>query len=469
MGEKQTLIKNGLLFSLAPFIPKAVSILMLPVMTNYLTATDYGIAATISAYSESIGAFATLGLSVILLNSFFKNPNNYQEIWRKIYGFLKCWMVVYACLQAVILYFCIPEEALDNRWWIILLTNFSNVFFGPTATIGNAYYIYTKQSVPIVWRSVFSALISLVFTFVLVVYYGAGYMGWYIGGFIGTFFSNATYWPVVIFKLKLKPDYHFKLSEIKEYLKISMPTVPHYYTQYLLESSGKVVLDRNGEDQANIGKLSIAQNFGGMLQTITQGINNAMSPYCMTYIKEKRDNRYRSISILYISMVFGLAFVVSLWSKELFSILLSNEALANSYPYGILYIMALCYRPLYCLAANYYLFYEKTKQLLLISFASGCIAIVLYIVLTPIWGVWGFLVGHYIACLYYGYSGYLYSCYINNSGNNVPYKFFFITQLILTAIAYLCVEVLFVKVVISSILLAIAIFLLLSKKYKQFL
>ena len=140
--NRANLIKNGVLFTAAPFLPKIINVFLLPIMTLYLTDVDFGIAGTISAYTQSIGAFATLGLQVVLLNSFFKTPLEYKDTWRQIYGFLKLWMIVYALILATILYFFIPEEAAENKWWIILLSQFSTVFFGPTGTIGNAYYIY---------------------------------------------------------------------------------------------------------------------------------------------------------------------------------------------------------------------------------------------------------------------------------------------------------------------------------------
>ena len=84
MVSNKTLIKNSLLFSIAPFLPKIINVLLLPIMTAYLTDVDFGIAGTISAYTNAIGAFATLGLTVVLMNSFFKTPLEYKEKWRNI-------------------------------------------------------------------------------------------------------------------------------------------------------------------------------------------------------------------------------------------------------------------------------------------------------------------------------------------------------------------------------------------------
>lgn len=463
-NNRNTIIKNGVLFTLAPFLPKIINVFLLPIMSRYLTDVDFGISGTISAYTGAISAFATLGLQVVLQNSFFKTPLEYKETWRQIYGFLKLWMIVYAIIQATILFFFIPEEASDNKWWIILLSQFSTVFFGPTGTIGSAYYIYKKKSVPVVWRSFTASLLTILVDFVLIVYLRWGYLGWYVGSFIGQFFTNASYWFVVNKKLDLRPNYRFKWPVIKHALSVSLPTVPHYYTHYLLEGSGRMVMDQYGIHQSQIGKISISQQIGDMFSHAITGCNNAISPFQMEALRSKNSKRINLFGTLFAVVVFSAAFMLALWSKEIFRFLLSNDSLQSAYPYFILYIMAFCYRPMYLTVSYYYFYYEQTKQLLLISFLSGCFSLLFYIALTPFLGVWAFLIGHYLASLYYGYSGYFYKGYRSNETERLPVFYFLISQLALTGLAYLLVDFLWIKLSIT-VLICFATFFV-FKRYR---
>lgn len=464
-SDKNLILKNSVLFSLAPFLPKVINVFLLPIMTAYLTDVDFGISGTISAYSSAISAFATLGLTVVLLNSFFKTPIEYKQIWCQIYGFLKIWMIVFACFQALLLYFCIPEEAAENRWWIIILTNFSTVFFGPTGTIGSSYYIYNKQSVPVVWRSIVASVVTVLVDFILIVYLHWGYMGWYVGSFVGTFFTNASYWYVVNWKLDLKPSYRFDRPLIKNALKVGVPTIPHTYTAYLLEGSGRMVLDRYHTPQGEIGRVSISQQVGDMFQQGITGLNNAVSPFMMQAIKDNDNKKLKTISFLFIAFIFSLAFFLALWSKEIFWILLKNESLRSAYPYFIAYVMALCYRPMYLIVSNYYFYYERTPQLLLITFVSGCIALAFYIIFTPMMGVWAFLVGHYLACLYYGYSGYFYSGFKKNTSFRLPCGLIFISQLLLTAAAFLLVNCFWLKIALTALASVVGLVIFFKYRY----
>ena len=463
-GNKATLVKNSLLFTTAPFLPKIINVFLLPIMTLYLTDVDFGIAGTISAYTQSIGAFMTLGLTVVLQISFFKTPLEYKDIWKQIYGFLMFWMVIYAIIQAIILFFFIPEEAAENKWWIIILSQFSTVLFGPTGTIGSSYYIYTKKSFPVVWRSVAASFITIIIDFVLIVYLRLGYMGWYVGTFVGTFFTNASYWFVVNRKLGLAPNFRFKLQTIKRALPIGIPTIPHYYTAYLLEGSGRMVLDQYHVSQGKIGQVSICQQIGDLFNSGAAGFNNAIAPYQMDAIREKNGHRVKLIATVFTIGIFTIACLLAIWSKELFKLLLSNESLQLAYPYFILYIMALCYRPLYLNVSNYYFYFERTKQLLLITFLAGCIAIIFYIVFTPLLGVWAFLIGHYLSCLYFGYSGYFYKGYRENEKKRLPVLWFLLLQLVLTGMAYLLVDILLMKIIVTIILIIIGLIVFFKNK-----
>ena len=459
LSDRKTILKNSVLFSLAPFLPKIINVFLLPIMTVYLTDIDFGISGTIAAYSSAISAFSALGLTVVLQNSFFKTPIEYKQTWCQIYGFLNIWMIVYACFQALLLYFCIPEEAADNKWWIIILTNFSTVFFGPTGTIGSSYFIYTKQSVPVVWRSILASIITVLVDFVLIVYLRWGYMGWYVGSFAGTFFSNASYWYVVNKKLDFRPIYRFDWNVIKNALKLGLPTIPHYYTAYLLEGSGRMVLDQNNVSQGEIGRVSISQQIGDMFQQGITGLNNAVSPFLMQGIKDNDNRKIKIIAYLFVSFIFALAFFLAIWSKEIFWLLLKKEALQSAYPYFIAYVMSLCYRPMYLIAANYYFYHERTPQLLSITFVSGCIALLFYIIFTPLLGTWAFFLGHYISCLYWGYSGYLYNGFKKNTTLRVSYILILITQLLLTGAAFLIVDMLWIKVVLTFIAAGVAVWI----------
>lgn len=460
------LFTNTLLFGLAPYASKIISVLLLPVMTQYLTATDYGIAGTIDAYTQGLTALSTLGFSTVLSVIFFRSKFQYKILWREIYGFLQYWMVLFALLQGTILYFIIPEEAVDNRWLIILLTNFSNVFFGATAIIGNSYYVLNMKALPVVVRTMIAGIVTVCANYLLVVHFRLGYLGWYVGSFIGTFIINASYWYTVNMQLKLTPIMNFKRRTIFKYLKVSLPTVPHYYNSFLMNASSKVVMNAYSCPINTLGQANIVLQIGGVVDSWIAAINQAINPMTMTEIRERNELKARSLIYVYLGLTYMCTFLVAVWSKEIFSLLISNAELAATYPYAILFVMALNYRPMYVATSNIFFYYENTTALLKVTLVSGLIALGLYCLLIPFYSIWGVVVGYYIAAICMGYSGFFISFFRNKSTVKYPYKAILLLHVTLTIVAYIMAECPVSLKLLVSLLFVVGVLWTLNKQRK---
>ena len=444
------ILTNSALYGLAPHVPKIVSVLLLPIMTKHLTDVDYGIAGTIAAYTMALASLSTLGVSAYLQVNFFKAKYQHKILWREVYGFLQYWMIAFSIIQSVILYFVIPEEALENRWLIIALTNFNGVLFGPSSFLGALYYQLRLQPIPIAIRSILSGLLSIIINYVLIVYLELGYMGWYVGSFAGTFLVNISYWYDMNYKLGLRPVYFPKKRTIKRTLEVSLPVVPHYYSVYLITTSNRVVMDFANIKIGEIGLYNLAQQFVTMIDSITNAVERAIGPLCMEGIRYNKEYEVKKQIFLFTILTFSGTFLFSIWSKEIFGLLIKNPTLVSAYPIAALLTMALNYRPAYIAASNVFFYYERTKLLLGITFTAGMIALILNIILIPAGGLWAAAIITYVAFLYQGYSGFFYKFFKQTSKVSYPFVKLFISQISITVLAMACLDVHWVlKLIIS--------------------
>ena len=446
------LLSDSAIYGLAPYIPKIVSIFILPLLTAHLTEVDYGIAGTIAAYTAALAAFSTLGFNAVLQISFFKSRCQYKILWREIYGFLQFWMVIFAVLQGAILYWIMPMEALDNRWNIILLTNFNGVFFGPSALLGPLYYQLNQRPMPIAIRSVLSGFITLLSNYILIVIYDLGYMGWYVSSFVGTFLVNASYWYILNFKLGLSPIYKFKARTIKNNLKVSLPVIPHYYSIFLINTSNRLIMDRCRLGMSAIGEFNMAQQITTYIDSGVSAINTAINPMCMNAIRDNNEKEARRIIYSFSLLTLSVTFLFALWSREIFELLISNEVLAGTYPYAAMLVMALNYRPMYVAVSNIFFYHEKTLALLYITFAAGLIALVANLIFIPFYGIWAAVIVNYVAFLYMGYSGFFFPLFKENSQVSYHPLAAFSIQIALTLLCVFFLDSGFVtKIIITSI------------------
>lgn len=434
------LFKGSAVYGIAPFVPRIISVLLLPIMTKYLTSTDYGIIGTITSITMAIQAFQELGLGVLMTNYFYKCRGQYKVYWREVYGFLSLWMIVYAILQAILLYIFIPAEAASNKWLIILLSNFSTVFFGPTSIIGQLYYQLNLKPGPVAIRVIVSGVISILVNFLCVVVFRWGYMGAYVGTFASLFIVNCSYWPVVNRKLGLSPIYNFKWRTIKNSLKVSLPTVPNYYSGYLMNSTNVVAMNAYGKPQSEIGCLSMAQTVTHIFQVAVDSVNRMFTPMAYQQIRDNNTKEMARLLYTYIVMAFSLLFLYSLWSREAYDLLISNEEIAATYKYSIILAMALCYRPLYVYCVSYFFYFEHTMQILGICVVAGVLSFTFYFGMIPLIGIYAALIGFYLGCLYMGYSGYFFKFYRDKTIFRVKWYLILLFQLGLTVGAYILVD-----------------------------
>lgn len=444
------IVKSSAIYGIAPYIPRIISFLLLPLLTEHLTDVDYGISGTIAAYTGALQALTTLGLSAYLQVNFFKAPCQYKVLWRQFYGFLNLWMIAFAIIQSVLLYFVIPEEAASNKWLIILLTNFNGVIFGPAGFIGPMYYQLSKQPIPVAIRSIISGLATVIINFVTIVVFDWGYMGWYVGSFMGIFISNAIYWFDLNFKLDLKPILRPKKRTILHGLKVSLPMIPHYYSAYLINASNRVIMDMSKTSMKSIGEFNFAQQFSSMAESAVYAIETAIKPINYESIKINRQEESKKAIYLYMLLTYSMTFLFALWAKELFAIMVHNEALVKTYPLAAFLVLANNYRPMYIAATNVMFYYEKTLQVLKITMVAGIIALVANIVFIPKYGLTAAAIITYVAFLYQGYAGFLTKIYKEKTTVSYPVLFILLLQVVLTVVAMLIIDVHWpIKVIIT--------------------
>ncbi len=453
------LFSHTAIYGLAPQITKIASFFSLPLITAELTELDYGVAGVLAAYTAAISVLATLGLRMVLVNSFFKSPGQYKWVWRQIYGFLTLWTFLYAIILSILIYFVVPQEAIENRWTILLLNVGPLIFFGQTSVICTTYYQLKQKPLQIAIRSIIFGFLSIGLNVLFIVEYKMGYMGWFWSSFIVGLLSNASYYYPLNFKLKLKPIFNFKRRLIKNSLKVSLPMVPHYYSGYLLNSSDKMVMDVMQVGTGNIGKYNVAYTVGSVMNSLGTASGLAIGPILIKFYKDRKEELAKNLVFILQISFFLITFGLCIWMKELFSFLIRNEELAQMYYLGIIIVMAYNYRPMYLGFSTKTMYNEKTNIMWKVTLGAGLINVLLNLMLIPFFGFEVAAVTTFVAYMFMGYAGYYFKVFKEiNSAKYYP-VFWVLLTIALTVLAYYAVELsLWVKIGISLAVSGFAFF-----------
>lgn len=376
-----------------------------------MTPEDYGIVGIIMAYIVAFDAFKDMGLKVNLTNSFFKYPNRYQWIWKKIFGFVQVWSIIYGLALTGLLWLVIPDIAKSEFSIIALLIICPIVFFDPTLLIGRQFFQLSKKPIPISVISLLAGFVTIFVNYVGIVVYKQGYLGLLYGLFFSSLVSMLCYSYYVFIRFDLKPNFGFNWKWLKSKLKLSLPTVPHYYAGYIINVSDRVLLDFFNVPLKDIGMYSFAYSIGAYFSIIGKSYHQASGPFYMECYKKENlqgDQDAKEISYLVQFGMLFFAFIVSIWSKEIFGILANNDDLKSTYIIAIFIFFSYTYFPSYAFNGMKIWYKEKTKVLLKISVVAAVISIGLNLVLIPTVGYIGAAISTFLSMLYMGYGGFIF-------------------------------------------------------------
>jgi O-antigen/teichoic acid export membrane protein len=456
------LFSHTIIYGLAPQITLLVNFILLPFITPHLTAVDFGVSGILTSYTMAVSVLGTLGLRVVLVNAFYKSRNHYKWGWRQVYGFLNLWNLLFAVIIGAVAYIAVPEEAFENRWMIVMLNALPFIIFGQTSTIGMLYYQLKQKPVQIAVRTLVFGLLMAFLDLYFITYLDMGYMGWFWSIFIATILRNASYYIPLVTKTSIKPIYNFKWRYIKQTLKVALPTIPHFYAGYLMNSSDQLIMDKLGVGVSNIGKFNAANTFGKLMDGFSIAAGYAIGPLMNEKFAKNDDASVKYLIFILQIVFYSITFNLSIWLNVIFGIMLKNETLSVMYPLGIILIMAQNYRPMYFGSNTKLMFAEKTNVLWKLTLTAAIINIALTLIFIPIFGFQATAYSTYIGFLYMGYAGFYYKAYREISKEKYYPLLWMTIGILLTVSAYYLVEMqVWVKIAItlvSGIMAAILIF-----------
>jgi O-antigen/teichoic acid export membrane protein len=463
------IVFHSALYSLSSILTQAASLLMLPFLTPHLTAFDYGVYGIIMSYLFFITSLKDLGFGVVFVNTYFRYPKRWPIIWRMLYGHLIYWSIFYFFLLAVVVYIALPATELHNFKYVLLLTAVPSVILDNANTIANYYYRFTENPKVIATVGIAAGLISIGATYYCIVDLKIGYMGWFVGTFLTSLVTFLCFLYPVYFKLKLTPILRFKKRFIKKHLRVSLPMIPHNYSSYLLNSSDRVVMDLMKVNISQVGLYNMAYRFGSAFEIMGEAVGMAVGPhYVKLYMSNTREGLEDARRLTYLLTVcfIAVAFLVSLWLKQVFELLINNASLKGAYDVGIIIFMGYCYRPMYWCTVNKLSSFDKTAVLWRISFVAGLLNLILNIIFVGRFGIYAAAVITFISLMFVGFAGFYLKSYKKLKGvNHYPMAWLLLIT-VLTILVYYLRDISYLYKTIITIVTIGAVFQVMKSNFK---
>jgi O-antigen/teichoic acid export membrane protein len=381
---------DAFLYSVLPQLPKVVNILLLPFITPFLSPVDYAVYGTVIAFVSGFEILKSLGLDVVLLNSFFKTPKRYKFIWRKVEAIISIWSLILSLIIAIVIYLILPDQLNEHTKWIVVIcVCVPSALFAGLTKVAVLFYQYQQNPRPIVFRSVALGLLAITLNFYLIAVLQLGFMGWFYSSLITGIVLPLTYIHPIITKERLTPIYRISFSELTSMLKLALPTIPHHYSHYFLNFSDRVLFSFLKVPIAQVGIYNIGHSVSYNFHFVTSSMDKVIGPLFHKILSTDREavHQIRTTVFVLASVYLSAGFLGGIWMKEIFQLLIRNPELSGAYSIAIIILFGYVTRPLYNGAQSFLFFNEKTKKIWWVTFSAGIVNIVLNVLLIPHFGV----------------------------------------------------------------------------------
>ncbi len=395
--SSQKIFNNSLLYSLGTIFSKAVGFFLVPIYTYFVSAGDYGIATTITAFVSTFAVVVTLSLRAAMIRFY----NQYDEKERKVFvGTIVSFVAINAAIICILL--CIFR----NLYTSLL---FKDVDFFPIVFLGvlslgfdGVYTIYqsllqAKQdgknySLNSIVYLIFHAATVVLFVWIL-------RMGG-LGVILSNCVTNLCFSIYGIFSMRIRGYMIFKFDKemLKKALKYSIPILPHNLSTNLNTYATKTIINQFLNYTIS-GLYTLASQFSTIFALVQSSVNLAFRPWFIEQMQSGDEGRkqIKYMSCMIMSLYSFCAVGISLFSKELVFILAERSYLDawKMIPFFILtqLIAFIYYSHVQTLMYNL----QKSKYTFICSLSSVIVNVLVSICLVKYLGVYAILIANFVS------------------------------------------------------------------------
>lgn len=391
--------KNFLTYLLTGGINKLIPIVLLPILTRYLSPVEFGQLNNFNVLVGLYTAIIALRLPSYLQADYYKiNTEELRELLSNIF-----WIYVFL---AIILYliswifdpYIIEYFGLDS-WYTFLAV--VTAIGGTVFSLRSAIFVLEERPKKYGIYQFAQSFIAALLTIVLVVVF---LMNWQ-GRVYALAISGILFFLNTIFYLYRKNYliYTINISKIRELLAFGLPLIPQSITPFLRKGMDKLLISSYIGLAAN-GIFSLAISIGSVFTVLLSSYFTVFMPhlyktlskeYVKSDAKERDMRKLRGLILVSCLLFVGVALLTWLILSMVFPIIFNDDYL-KALPLLPWVLIEAAIMGCSKLLAYLLLYDKKTSSLGIITFISGLAHVLTSYLLVREYSFYGLLVGMYV-------------------------------------------------------------------------
>lgn len=371
---RHKLFKNSFVYTSSSVIRNAIPFFLLPVLTRYLTPTDYGTVATFEVLLTIAVVFVSLNMHGAVAVNFFKICKQELEVYIGnvvfilFISFVLTFSIVYILKTPFSNLIKFPEGWLP----IIVVTALFQSVFTITVTLWQVEQKPLPYGIFQISQTVLNVTLSLIFVIALNWQWQGRLLGIIIASIIFGFISLFIVYRRKYIKLSFNKVY------IKDALLFGIPLIPHALGGWIMTSIDRFFIN-SMVNVAETGIYTVGYQVGMIIYLLATSFNQAWSPFLFEKLKENNNvTKIRIVKFTYLYNVgiIVLALALSLvapWFLEFFV----SKGFQGAYKYVFWIALGYAANGMYFMVVNYIFYVKKTHILAWITFISAGINVIL--------------------------------------------------------------------------------------------
>ncbi len=315
--------KNVALYTTGEIIPRVLSFLLLPILTKYLSTSDYGISSYINTIATFLYVLTTLSVNSYALRTYYKvdTETGKKKLIGNIFVFLCGWGMIMLLLEALLLPLLLNAFSVKVPFYPYFLLGLVINFFDVASVIPLITYRVNEDAKGFIVLSVGRTVAQYALILLLIVYFKMGLLG----SFLGRLIACVPFFIIYVWVIKKRGVFTFDLQQIKDALRFSLPLLPGALSYLVISMFDRVILERYASLSA-LGIYSVASTLSLTLNIIIQGLYRSFE---QKIFREHNSADYldkvNKLYKIYIAALYVPAFCVILFSREILFFFASKQ------------------------------------------------------------------------------------------------------------------------------------------------
>ncbi len=387
--------KSFLAYTFSNLISSALPFILLPFLTHYLSAKDYGV---LSNYT----GFLAIAMTVVTINfvSAFSRQYFKKDIDIKSYVRTGVFVQLFFSLLISLVFFSFESFIVAKTGVNVIYIRLSAIY---CFVFGLSEIILTQWRLEnLVWKfvffKIFRTIIEIGVTMVLILIFGMNYEGRVIGIFLATLIGFIPF-IIILFKQKyVGLDINF--NYLKHILKFGIPLVPHALGASIIVFTDKILISNLINFESN-GIYSVSFQVALVIGLFQNSFNQAWVPWLYKSLSKISNEiklsivkityqYYLGLFLLTIFLIFFTPYIFSILGKEFNT----GSNLVSWIAIGFMF------NGMYKMVVNYLFYVEKTMIVGTITVISALLNIVLNLIFIDLYGLKGAAIATSITLLF---------------------------------------------------------------------